>query len=174
MVITCWRTAVVIDADASGLDRAFGKRAAVIAVRLALQTLAVVRVDLGSVGNHEIAVGEAGERVELVEEHLPEALALGQDPPTHRRSEAPAREPPGWVAPGGQWRSGSAVVASGRRPNICSGSIGRPGGREPGGGSRPGALRPIESACRAGEMADAAVLKTAGGKPSSGFNSRAR
>ena len=68
--------APVVDADSSSRHRALHKGAAVVPVRLALQPLSVVRVDLGSVSHDQVAVGEAGERIELIDEQLTEALAL--------------------------------------------------------------------------------------------------
>src|ERR1700730_769028 len=67
---------LVINADASGFNRAVGEGAAIVAVRLALQTLPVVRVDLGSISDDEVAMGETRERIELVDQELAESFAL--------------------------------------------------------------------------------------------------
>jgi len=69
----------VVDADSSSRHRALHKGAAVVPVRLALQPLSVVRVDLGSVSHDQVAVGEAGERIELIDEQLTEALDVGAE-----------------------------------------------------------------------------------------------
>ena len=52
------------------------ERATVVAVGLALQSLPVVRMHLRAISNHQVAVGEAGKRIELIEEDLTEPLAL--------------------------------------------------------------------------------------------------
>jgi|GEM_PF-6147659 len=66
----------VVDADACGLDLAFGEGASVVAVGFAPQPLAVVRMHLGAVSDDQLAAGEAGECVEFVEQELSELAAL--------------------------------------------------------------------------------------------------
>ncbi len=80
----------VIDADASGRDRTLGECAAVVAVRLALQTLSVVRVHLGSICDDQIAMGEARERIELIDEELPKTFTLSS---VIRRIDDAQRQP---------------------------------------------------------------------------------
>src|SRR5580704_19454281 len=66
----------VVDADASRLHLALAEGAAVIAVGLALQTLAIVGMHLRSVGHDQVAMGESRESIELIKQKLSEPLAL--------------------------------------------------------------------------------------------------
>src|ERR1700690_3160018 len=130
---------------------------------------------LGAIGDDQFAVGEPCERVELIKEELPEASPLLR---VLRRVDdaqceatcdsAGLHREPGRTLAASVGGIGTSTEHLLREYTAASGS----GTRTVGPVSGP--RRPIESACRAGEMADAAVLKTAGGKPSSGFNSRAR
>jgi hypothetical protein len=80
----------VIDADASSRHRALGERAAVVAVRLALQTLSVVRVHLGSIRDDQFAMGEARKHIELIDEELPKTFTLAS---VIRRVDDAQRQP---------------------------------------------------------------------------------
>src|ERR1700687_5588901 len=66
----------VIDSDACCLDRSVFERASVVTVGSALQTLPVVRVHLGTVGDDQVAMGETRKSVELVEEQLSQLATL--------------------------------------------------------------------------------------------------
>src|ERR1035441_9315238 len=68
----------VVDADASRLHLAIAERAAVIAVCLALQTLAVVGMHLRSVSDDQVAMREPRESVEFIEQKLSEPLAVNR------------------------------------------------------------------------------------------------
>ncbi|MHB8718349.1 MAG: hypothetical protein ACYDAC_05600 [Candidatus Dormibacteria bacterium] len=68
----------VVDANARPGHVSPREPAAVVAVGLALEAAAVVRVRLGAIGHHQRARHQPGELVEGVDEHLTETLALAR------------------------------------------------------------------------------------------------